>query len=95
MEANQGNGLHSVSKLPTYFCEYGPSVDFDLVVTGCIRPRTFDRLVPSDAGGRYDNDHPVGSTCQDYKQYVEVSLRSISYVDVYLRLSTDRRARQS
>jgi hypothetical protein len=46
---------------------------FSLIVTGCIRPNTLDRLVPNDLGGQYYDDHPGESICLGYKHYVEVS----------------------
>lgn len=43
---------------------------FDAAVTGCIRPETLDRLVPTDGGGQYDSSggdggqgNPRGSKC--------------------------------
>ncbi|KAF6759815.1 hypothetical protein DFP72DRAFT_884292 [Ephemerocybe angulata] len=48
-------------------------------LTGCIRPETLDRLVPSDGGGQYDssggaggNGNPAGSKCLGYNHYVEL-----------------------
>jgi len=48
-------------------------------ITGCIRPSSFDRLVPSDGGGQYDSDggaggrgNPAGSVCTGYASYVEL-----------------------
>nr|GAT46422.1 predicted protein [Mycena chlorophos] len=48
-------------------------------LTGCINPRTVDRLNPDDEGGQYDSSggqrgtgNPVGSTCVGYKHYVEI-----------------------
>lgn len=48
-------------------------------ITGCIRPETLDRLVPSDGGGQYDSSggagglgNPAGSKCLGYKHYVEL-----------------------
>ncbi|KAF7318729.1 hypothetical protein HMN09_00385100 [Mycena chlorophos] len=48
-------------------------------LTGCINPRTVDRLNPGDEGGQYDSSggqrgtgNPVGSTCVGFKHYVEI-----------------------
>ena len=50
-----------------------------LLVTGCIRPETLDRLNPSDGGGQYDSSggaggqgNPAGSKCTGYNHYVEL-----------------------
>ncbi|KIM76814.1 hypothetical protein PILCRDRAFT_826024 [Piloderma croceum F 1598] len=41
-------------------------------LTGCIRPNSLDRLVPSDLGGQYYDNHPGESICLGYKHYVEI-----------------------
>jgi len=48
-------------------------------LTGCIRPSTLSRLVPSDGGGQYDSSggsggkgNPAGSQCLGYNHYVEI-----------------------
>lgn len=60
-----------------------------MVVTGCIRPETVDRLNPTDGGGQYDSSggdggqgNPQGSKCTGFvqKNFIQMHIISVSHM---------------
>jgi hypothetical protein len=82
--------LRSVCFIPYTTAGYDSGlIDVDLIVTGCIRPRTLDSLVPTDPGGQYV-DEGSEVRCNVYKHFVEVGVWFITRASVLCLMSQKR-----